>query len=96
MPILARLPMTAALGAALAVASPALAAERVVTLDPKASEIKFTLDATLHTVHGSLRLTRGELRFDPDTGAASGTIEADATSSETSNARRDRNMHVNS
>lgn len=78
---------------ALALASPIPAAERVVKLDPKASEVSFTLDATMHVVHGTLRLTSGEVRFDPDTGAASGEVKVDARSAETGNARRDKKMH---
>ncbi len=78
---------------ALALASPALAAERVVKLDPKASEVSFTLDATMHVVHGKLRVTGGEVRFDPDTGATSGEVTVNARSAETDNARRDKKMH---
>jgi polyisoprenoid-binding protein YceI len=78
---------------ACVLASPAPAAERVVTLDPKASAVSFTLGTTLHEVHGSMRLTGGALRFDPATGTASGEISVDARSAETGNARRDRKMH---
>ena len=78
---------------ALALASPVQAAERVVKLDPKTSEVSFTLDATMHVVHGTLRLTSGEVRFDPDTGAASGEVKVDARGAETGNARRDKKMH---
>ena len=78
---------------ALALASPVPAAERVVKLDPKTSEVSFTLDATMHVVHGTLRVTGGEVRFDPDTGAASGEVKVDARSAETDNARRDKKMH---
>ena len=78
---------------ALALASPVQAAERVVKLDPKTSEVSFTLDATMHVVHGTLRLTSGEVRFDSDTGAASGQVTVDARSAETDNARRDKKMH---
>lgn len=69
------------------------AAERVVTLDPEATTISFTLGATMHTVHGSLRLAEGSVRFDDRTGEASGRVVVDARSGETGNESRDRKMH---
>lgn len=72
---------------------PALGAERSLVLDPAATEIRFALGATLHTARGTARLTRGEIRFDPETGAASGAIVVDATSLDTRNETRDANMH---
>ena len=62
-------------------------------LDPAATEISFTLGATLHTVRGRFALTTGELTFDPETGAASGEIRVDARSGDTGIDRRDRVMH---
>ncbi len=64
-----------------------------LVLDPAATEISFTLDATLHTVRGSFALATGEIAFDPDTGAASGEIRIDARSGDTGIDRRDRVMH---
>lgn len=64
-----------------------------LVLDPAATEIAFTLGATLHTVRGHFALTAGEVAFDPDTGAASGEIRVDARSGNTGIARRDRVMH---
>jgi len=63
-------------------------------LDPAATEVSFTLGATLHTVRGHFALTAGELSFDPDTGAAAGEIRVDARSGNTGIERRDRVMHV--
>ncbi len=71
----------------------AAGAESVLVLDPARSEVRFTLGATLHTVHGELDLVRGELRFDPEGGAASGEIVADARSARTGIDARDREMH---
>ena len=62
-------------------------------LQPQETRVAFTLGATLHTVHGTLRARRGSVRFDPATGAASGEIVLDAASAETGNASRDRDMH---
>jgi polyisoprenoid-binding protein YceI len=85
MPLLAAL----ALGAGLAAA----ADERTLTLDPAATEVSFTLGATLHTVHGSAPLARGVVVFDPDGGAASGEIVVEARLADTGNEKRDRDMH---
>jgi polyisoprenoid-binding protein YceI len=64
----------------------------VLSLDPAHSEIRFALPATLHTVHGRLALTRGEIRFDSG-GAASGEVVVDARSAQTGSERRDHTMH---
>jgi len=74
-------------------ASPALAGERVVTLDPEGSSVRFTLGATLHTVHGTIPLERGELRLDPDAHTLTGEVVADAARAETGNGSRDKKMH---
>jgi len=79
--------------AALANGRSATADPRVLVLDPAATKILFTLGATLHTVEGSVRLSRGEVRFDSAGGAASGEIVVDARSAETGNSSRDANMH---
>ena len=81
-------------GSLLALALPASAAERTVTLDPEKTKISFSLGAVMHTVHGTLKLESGEVRFDPETGAASGRIVVDAKSANTGNESRDRDMHA--
>jgi polyisoprenoid-binding protein YceI len=65
----------------------------LLTLDPSATEIAFTLDATGHEVHGSFRLREGQVCFDPASGAASGTIDVDVPGAVTGNKRRDKTMH---
>jgi polyisoprenoid-binding protein YceI len=67
----------------------------VVTLTPANTKISFTLGATFHTVHGTFLLKSGVIGFDPSTGAASGSVVVDATSAETGNDSRDKNMHAN-
>jgi polyisoprenoid-binding protein YceI len=69
------------------------AQQTTIVLEPEKTTVSFILQATLHTVHGTFRLKSGVVRFDPATGAASGAIVADATSGQTGNKRRDRNMH---
>ena len=74
--------------------APALRAqETVVRLDPAQTRVAFTLAATMHTVHGTLRLQSGEIRWDLATGKASGAVIVDATSGQTGNGGRDRKMH---
>jgi len=62
-------------------------------LDTAATTIRWTLGATVHTVHGTFRLKSGELRLDPATRGASGLISVDATTGESGNGARDRRMH---
>jgi polyisoprenoid-binding protein YceI len=64
-------------------------------LDPAQTKVEFTLGATLHTVHGSFQLKRGDLRFDPATGQAEGDLVVDTASGATGNESRDANMHKN-
>ena len=82
----------AGIGLALA-AAPACAEEGRLEIDPAKSEVHFTLGATLHTVHGTGRVTSGALVFDPAGGPASGFVVVDARSFVTGIAQRDRNMH---
>jgi polyisoprenoid-binding protein YceI len=64
-----------------------------VNLDPAQTTIEFTLDTTLHTVHGTFKLKNGHISFDPATGKASGEIVVDATSGDSDNESRDKKMH---
>ena len=68
-------------------------AQSTLALDPARSRVSFSLGATLHTVHGELDLVRGELRFEPSGGVASGEIVVDARSARTGIDARDREMH---
>jgi polyisoprenoid-binding protein YceI len=65
-----------------------------VRLDPAATQIHFTLAATLHTVHGRFQLKSGEIEWDTASGHAMGLIVVDVTSGATDNASRDKNMHA--
>lgn len=78
----------------VATCPPAISAqEAVAKLDPANSTIKFTLGATFHTVHGTFKMKDGEIRFDPASGKASGSIVIDATSGESGDSSRDNKMH---
>lgn len=80
-----------AVGCGLLLAAASSATELV--LDPQATHIRFHVDSTLHLVEGSARLLRGEIRFDPEGGDASGGIEVDAASADTGNGLRDAVLH---
>ena len=71
----------------------ARAQDTVVRFDPANTKIDFTLGTTLHTVHGTFKLKRGEIRVDA-TGHASGAIVVDATSGESGDSMRDHRMHA--
>lgn len=71
----------------------ARAEQRVLVLDPAASKVSFTLEATGHDVHGGLAVKSGRIAFDPATGEASGEIAIDLGSAETGNGSRDKTMH---
>lgn len=86
------IPIVAAF-ASLALASAAPAAEQSLRFDPTETSVRFTLGATLHTAEGSVKLSGGTLRFDPDAGSASGELVLDAKSAETGSESRDANMH---
>lgn len=69
------------------------AQETVVNLDPAQTKIEFSVDSTLHTVHGTFKLKSGTIHFDPATGKASGSIVVDATSGDSDSTGRDKKMH---
>jgi len=69
------------------------AADSVFTIEPSSSQVSFTLQATAHEVHGTFEVASGEVRFDPLSGSASGSIVVSATSGDTANRKRDKKMH---
>ena len=73
-------------------ASPA-AKQIVLSVDAAKSTVHWTVESSLHTVHGTFHVKRGTLSVDPATGKTSGEIVVDATSGESGNNSRDRRMH---
>ena len=67
--------------------------EIVLTVDPAQSKVNWTVDSTLHMVHGTFALKRGSVHFDPESGRAGGEIAVYATSGESGNDSRDVRMH---
>ena len=73
--------------------SVAAAQQTSFQLDPTQTSVRFTLGDVLHTVHGTFRLQRGALEFDPAAGKLSGEIVVDAKSGASGSGMRDRKMH---
>jgi polyisoprenoid-binding protein YceI len=73
--------------------APAAASEIALTLDPAQSKVHYTVDSSLHTVHGTFNLKSGSIHFDPSTGKAGGEVVVFATSGESGNDGRDKRMH---
>jgi len=79
---------------ALLCAGIASSQEIALHLDPAKTTVQFTLGGTLHSVHGSFKLKRGTIRFDPASGKIGGEAVVDATSGESGSEGRDRRMHA--
>jgi polyisoprenoid-binding protein YceI len=77
---------------ALPAQAAATSQEVALTVNASQSKVNYTLDTTLHTVHGTFALKRGTIRIAPD-GKASGEIVADATSGQSGDSGRDKKMH---
>jgi polyisoprenoid-binding protein YceI len=67
--------------------------QKTFTLDPAQTKVNFTVDSTLHTVHGDFRLKRGSIQFDSVTGTAGGELVVDSASGESGSDGRDKKMH---
>jgi polyisoprenoid-binding protein YceI len=76
----------------LACAGALAGADTVLELDPGKTEIAFTVSDTLHTVRGTFKLKRGSIRFDQETGKASGEIVIDVPSGASGSGMRDKRM----
>lgn len=68
-------------------------AQHDIVLDPQATEVIFSLQATGHVVRGDLQLQSGELRLESDSGILVGEIILESSSAQTGNQRRDKAMH---
>jgi polyisoprenoid-binding protein YceI len=85
--------LSAAPSAPFPQATPAATHEIALTLDPAQTKLHFSVDSTLHMVHGTFAVKSGSLQFDPQTGKATGAIVVNAVSGETGNNSRDQRMH---
>jgi polyisoprenoid-binding protein YceI len=82
-----------AVGWAQQQSSETVTSEVVLSVDPAHSKVQWTLDSSLHMVHGTFTVKSGVLRFDPTNGRAGGEIVISATSGESGNGSRDARMH---
>jgi len=67
--------------------------EIALVVDPARCKVHYTLDSSVHTVHGTFNVKSGSVHFDPDTGKAAGEIVVYATSGDSGNSSRDAKMH---
>jgi polyisoprenoid-binding protein YceI len=81
--------------AAILLTLPVYGQDLQLHLDTSTTKIDWTLGDVLHTVHGTFKLKRGDIRFDPASGQASGELVVDATSGESGSGARDSRMHKN-
>jgi polyisoprenoid-binding protein YceI len=95
MKIRMRFTLSLAAGALLLAAASLPAQETALQFDPAQTHVAFTLADVLHTVHGQFVLKRGTIRFDPQTGKASGELVVDAGTGNSGSAARDRRMTQN-
>ena len=70
----------------------AMAAESTLVFDARQTKIGWTLEGNVHTVHGTFQLKSGTVKFDTETGKASGTLVVNALSGESGNDSRDKRM----
>lgn len=66
--------------------------QQTLSLDPAQTQVQYTVDSTLHTVHGTFKLKSGSIQFDPAGGAANGQIVVDASSGNSGSTSRDHKM----
>lgn len=89
-----RRPVRTTLLALAAFALPACAAEYSLDLKPADTKVRFSVDSTLHTVHGTFALKSGEIVFDTVSGKASGRVVVDVASGSSDSDARDSRMHA--
>jgi len=72
--------------------APAKAQDISLTIDPAQCKVHWSVDSTLHMVHGTFRLKSGAFHFDADNGKAGGEIVVTAASGESGDTSRDAKM----
>lgn len=80
---------------ALSAAACSGAADFQFHLAPEHTQVNWTLGDVLHTVHGTFKLRRGDIVFNPETGKAGGEVVVEASSGESGNGARDARMQKN-
>ncbi len=64
-----------------------------LAVDPAQSTLHWTLDSSLHTVHGTFAVKAGKFQLNPQDHSVRGEIRVDAASGESGNQSRDNRMH---
>ena len=64
-----------------------------LSLDPAQSKVHYTVDSTLHPVHGTFTIKSGTITFDPASGNAAGEVVVYASSGDSGNSSRAARMH---
>jgi polyisoprenoid-binding protein YceI len=64
-----------------------------LNVDPEQSHVHYTVDSTVHTVHGTFKLKDGTVHIDAASGKSDGQVTVYATSGDSGNQARDRRMH---
>ncbi len=80
--------------ALLAFSLPAANAQEHYRLDPAASQVHFSLEATGHAVEGTFNISSGDITFNTSNGTLSGKIAVDAASGNSNNKSRDKKMNA--
>src|SRR6185437_335196 len=70
----------------------ASAQQQTFTVNPDASSIGFALTGTGHEVHGVFHVTSGTIQFDRNSPKMSGTVVVSASSGDSGDKSRDKNM----
>ena len=81
-----------AIAAAFAFFSAPAWSQQHYKVDSSSSEIHFSLGSFDGTVKGTFRVSGGEFTLDPGTGAMTGNVAVDASSGDSGNKKRDKNM----
>jgi len=71
----------------------AFAQQQTFTVNPGASSVGFALTGVGHEVHGTFHVSSGTIQFDPTAAKMSGSIVVSASSGESGDNGRDKNMH---
>ena len=61
-------------------------------IDPGKSQVQFSLEATMHAVHGTFHIEKGAMTFAPANGEMNGSIVVDAHSGNSGEDSRDKKM----
>ena len=77
----------------LAAAASLAAQQTRIELNTEITKVKFTVGDVLHTVHGTFKLTKGDLWFDPASCIAGGTLVVNGASGDSGSRARDSRMN---